>query len=239
MICTLAIPELAQYISRQLNHFYPDGNHVPAVFVEELLPAVLIRFEKGLSAFKNSYFWQDGQLKLDHLHSDQYSTLLYLLGSTAGREDNESHRMLAAKTYMLNKALHGLDAYYQVELPDSIWFAHAVGSVLGRASYSGPLIISQCCTIGNRDGQYPEIGSRVMLCAGSLVLGKCRIGDDVCIGAGSLLIDAEIPAGSTVVGRYPDIRIIPKKSPLIDQLFLQGPAHPFATKVQIPSVQPI
>lgn len=223
MICTLATPDLAQYISRQLNHFFPDGDDVAADLVAELLPAVLRRFEKGMSAFKSPYFWQDGQLKLDHLHSDQHSTVLYLLGNTAGRQDGERCRALAAKTYLLNKALHGLDAYHQVELPDSIWFAHAVGSVLGRASYSGPLIISQGCSIGNRDGYYPEIGSRVLLCAGSMVLGKCRIGDDACVGADCLLIDTDVPSGATVVGRYPDIRIIPKQSPLIAQLFQDSP----------------
>ena len=43
---------------------------------------------------------------------------------------------LASKAYCLNKALHAIDVFYEVELPEIFFLEHPLGTVLGRAKYS-------------------------------------------------------------------------------------------------------
>jgi serine O-acetyltransferase len=172
-----------------------------------------------MAIFRNSYFWKDGQLYFDHLHGDQYASFLYRLGHVAGKAGPE-FQGLAVKTYLLNKALHGLDAFYQVALPESCWLAHPVGTVIGRATFGGPLVVMQGCTIGNRASKYPTFGKRVIICAQSTVIGECHVGDDVCIGAGCLLVNTSVPSGSTVVGRGQDLRIMTQRSSIFESVFL-------------------
>lgn len=47
--------------------------------------------------------------------------------------------------------------------------------------------------------RHPTIGNRVMISSGAKVLGPFKVGDDVKIGAGSVVLK-EIPPGCTVVG---------------------------------------
>ena len=49
------------------------------------------------------------------------------------------------------------------------------------------------------DVRGPTIGDRVFIGTGAKVLGPITIGDDVRIGANSVVID-DVPAGATVVG---------------------------------------
>src|SRR5262245_16138731 len=72
--------------------------------------------------------------RFSHLYTDQYAVFLYYLSNSAFTA--APGHPLADKAYALNKALHSLDAYYEVGLPDIFALQHPVGSVLGRASYS-------------------------------------------------------------------------------------------------------
>jgi serine O-acetyltransferase len=47
--------------------------------------------------------------------------------------------------------------------------------------------------------RHPTIGNRVIVSSGARVLGPFKVGDDVKIGAGSIVLN-EIPPGCTVVG---------------------------------------
>lgn len=145
---------------------------------------------------------------------------LYLLGHEAWKAglDEDASRS-ATKFYLLNKALHGCDVFFQIELPEVFWLAHPVGTVLGRAEYGNGFAAMQGCSVGNKAGVYPRFGERVLMCANSSVIGGCRIGDDVCIGAGAMVIDTDVPDGSTVVGCGKGLRIIPKRSNLFASIF--------------------
>ena len=219
---SLTLMLLADYATKQANTLFPDPNPVRQAETKRFLPLVLNRLERSLKGLTNPYFHRDGAVFFDHLHSEQYSMFLYLLANECGRA-GEKHRRMATKFYLLNKALHGLEVYYQVEMPEVFWFAHAVGTVLGRARYGNGFVVMQGCTVGNVSGHYPVLGERVVLCAGSSVLGDCRLGHDVCVGAGSLLINALVPAGSTVVGRGKDLRVLSETSDLVQQYFRSFP----------------
>lgn len=50
------------------------------------------------------------------LYSDQYAMFLYLLSNTIHRRTD--WQSLCDKLFFLNKALYGIDAFYEVEFPD-------------------------------------------------------------------------------------------------------------------------
>ena len=58
--------------------------------------------------------------------------------------------------------------------------------------------IYQQVTIGNNGG-IPTIGNNVEICAGAKVIGPITIGDDVVIGANSV-VTKNIPSHSVVIG---------------------------------------
>lgn len=220
---SLTIPNLAAYTARQMNTFFPDGNEVSAEKLADLLlPGVLVRLERCFGGVVNLF--KSGGIFFNHLNSDHYSMFLYLLSNEAFRTGPHGADV-AVKGYLLNKALHGLEAFYEIELPEVFWFAHAVGSVLGRAKYGNGLLVAQGCTVGNKNGRYPVLGEKVVLCANSTILGDCILGSRVCVGAGSQLIDETIPDGSTVVGRSPQARILPQQSPLVNFYFAETLPH--------------
>lgn len=136
--------------------------------------------------------------------SAQYAQFLYVLSRLAFLDGN---RELAEKSYYLNKMLHSVDWFYEVELPDIFFADHPLGSVLGRAVYSDRLVVSQGCTVGNNHGIYPSIGRNVALHPMSSVIGNSRIGNNVEISAYAFIRDAVIPDNCIVFGHSPDLII--------------------------------
>ena len=65
-----------------------------------------------------------------------------------------------------------------------------------RQIYQGVTLGGTGKDVGKR---HPTIGSRVVISSGAKVLGPFKVGDDVKIGAGSVVLK-EIPDGCTVVG---------------------------------------
>jgi serine O-acetyltransferase len=115
--------------------------------------------------------------------------------------------VLADKCYYLNKVLNSCDLFYEVELPPIFMLDHPVGSVMGRAKYSDYFSFGQNCTVGNNHGIYPVIGDHVRMCANSMILGNCTIGNNVIIGAATCVKDESIPDNSLVFGKSPHLII--------------------------------
>lgn len=202
--------QLARYVARQLAAVFPDNAALPLKPWRAAMASALDRMARltevvrpGKDGMKNPPFFS-------HLHSDQYASFLYLLSNELYRREATGP---ATKVYLLNKALHSLDIFYEVELPDIFLLSHPVGTVLGRAKYGDFLVVMQNCTVGDVNGRYPTLGKRVVLCTGSIVVGGSVLGDEVCVGAGSMLVHASIPPRRTVVGRGKDLRILPSPEP--------------------------
>ncbi len=121
--------------------------------------------------------------------------------------DHPERRSLADRLYYLNKALNGLDLFYEVEMPDVFFLDHPVGSVLGRAQYGTSFSFSQNCTVGNNKGIFPIIGNNVQMMSGSKILGNCSIGDNAIIAANTYVKDTNIPSDSLVFGDSPNLII--------------------------------
>lgn len=70
-----------------------------------------------------------------------------------------------------------------------------------RAKLGKNCMIGQCVTIGGKSGWYevPEIGDHVHISAGSRILGPIKIGNNVFIGANSV-VTKDIPDNCVVAG---------------------------------------
>lgn len=215
---SLSASELTGYLGRLLTHLVPDGSDdAPS---RATVDAALGRLEVLFAGIRSKYYTRDGNARFDHLNTDHLATFLYLVANTAWREDAEG--AAPAKLFAVNKALHGLDLFYAVELPEVFRLDHPVGSVLGRARYGEELFVTQGCTVGSIDGRYPTLGRGVALYANATVLGDTRVGDDVVFAANSLVIDAEIPPHSVVVGQHPHHRILPSTTTVHERVFVQA-----------------
>ena len=203
MLVSLSEKELVDYISAQCAHFFPDGNDSSATLVG-IMPEALARMEVLVSHVSLKYYRKEGKPYFSHLNTDQYAAFLYFCANTVYRRVPGS--VVAEKLYALNKALHALDVFYAVELPEIFLFSHPVGSVLGRAEYGNYFVCYQNCTVGgNTKLEYPVLGEGVALYANSAIVGNCRVGNDVQMSAKSMLMNTDAPDGVIVCGTYPDI----------------------------------
>lgn len=203
MILSLDKARLVDYVRRQLDVFFPDGESSQAI--EGHIDEALDRVEKCFSSIYIRYFWADSQTVLfNHLNSDQYSMFLYVLSNTVFR--NQGPTRLCEKAFCLNKMMHGIDVYYEVELPEIFCFHHAVGTVLGRARYSDYLLVYHNCTIGAArelgagKNEYPILGKYLAAYKGAAILGKSRIADNCKIAAHSLILDQDLVANRIYIG---------------------------------------
>jgi serine O-acetyltransferase len=213
-------PELATYVARQLNHFFPDRD----VTSEELMPAVsdaIARAARCFCQIKQKFFFEAGRPIFNHLHTDQYAIFLYYLSNVLSHRSESTE--LASKVYALNKALHGVDLFYAVQLPEIFCLQHPVGTVLGRGTYSNYFFAYQRCTVGgNADLVYPTLGDGVVMYGGSALIGNCAVGGNSWVSAGTIVIDQDIPPDSVVFGRSPNLIIKPAKRNVIRDIFQGG-----------------
>lgn len=140
-------------------------------------------------------------------HTGQYLIFLYYLSRAAFESGMID---IAERVYALNKALHAVDIYPAVKLPDVFFCEHPVGSVLGRADYGARFFFMQNCTVGGSRGDaqkriYPVIGDAVSLCAYSAVIGQCSVGNRVVLSAGARVINQDVPNDVVVFGRSPHL----------------------------------
>lgn len=180
--------------------------------IEDCLEVVIPQCEYNFSHSENKYFStvKDGRriTRFDAFHSIQWMTLLYYLSHELYlRKSN-----LCDKVYYLNKIMHSVDLFYAIELPQ-IWSAeHPLGTVMGRAKYSDGFFFYQGCTVGgtkDKDGNiyYPVIEENVRMYSNSSILGSCQIGKGAQIGAGAIVKNQDVPAGSVVFGQSPKLII--------------------------------
>ncbi len=219
MKTSFPVDNLPCLLKRQLSNFFPVSQDEYDQLCEDITCA-LSKVQYNFSHCTNKYYNRDGEVYFSPWHSGQYTIFLYYLSHIAGTKNND----LGDKIYYLNKIMNSCDLYYQIELPDIFFCDHPVGTVLGRAEYENGFTFSQNCTIGNNHGIYPVIGRNVRMCAGTSIIGKCRIGDNVILGAGALIKDEDVPDNSLVFGQSPNLLI--KKNRLLNTADAGGVVTP-------------
>jgi serine O-acetyltransferase len=106
----------------------------------------------------------------------------------------------------LNQILFGIEISPRCAIGPGIFFPHTSGTVIGASKIGKGVTVFQGVTLGSRqiDMTYdpslrPELGDYVVVGAGAKVLGGISLGDNVKVGANSVLLRS-VPANATVAG---------------------------------------
>jgi serine O-acetyltransferase len=182
---------LLAYVQRQLENFFPDGQCSPRALLDAQLDSTLDRMAHCIAAVR---LWRAGEF--DPLHSSQYATFLYFLAH--GLHRNGADRALCNKLFFLNKALNGIDLFYEIEMPSVFFIGHSVGIVLAKATYGNHLVLYQNCTVGKNHGAAPTLGEGVVMYPHSAVIGDCKVGDRSVIGQGVSIVGRDTPGDGLV-----------------------------------------
>lgn len=205
---SLPVPALASLAARQLDAMFPDGQAVRSAELAPAASGALARLEHCFSHIDNKYFFNGRQVVFDHLHGDQYAMWLYLLSNELYRLGGSTS--VCKKLFLLNKALHGCDIFYEVALPSVFLLVHPLGTVLGRGHYADFFIAYQRVGVGSNHDVYPTLGRNLTLHPGSAVLGRATIGDHCSIAAESLVLDRDLPPNTVYIGNPRDHLIKPR-----------------------------
>ena len=113
-----------------------------------------------------------------------------------------ANRLLAKLIYRYVRLVYHCDIPYQACI-DGVYFCHkGFGTVINPHARIGEgTIVQHGVSIGEIDGSHAShvIGKNCFIGAHALVLGDISIGDNVKIGAGSVVIK-DVPANCTAVG---------------------------------------
>ena len=209
---------MTDYLSNQVKNFFPDGIDVSHPELLKIIERSLRELKECFSYLKDPYFIGEFDKIFNYLNGDHYSMFLYKVSNISFKETGNVN--LAEKLFQLNRALHGLDAYYKIELPPVYVFTHPLGTILGGAKYGNFFSVSQSCTIGNKEaGHYPELGEGTIMFSNSSIIGRCKLGNNVIMGAGSRIIDREVKDDTLIVGEHPNISEKEAKAIHFDLLF--------------------
>ena len=83
---------------------------------------------------------------------------------------------------------------------ENLLLPHPLGVVIGASAVVGKdCTIFQQVTLGQKDGKYPVIGNNVTIYPGAKIFGDIKIGDNVIIGANSV-VNTDIPDNAVAAG---------------------------------------
>ena len=190
-ILSLGRAGLLQYVLRQLHAFFPDEQENLPALLEADLDQALERLRICVNAVR---LWPENQF--DYLHSTQYAMFLYFLSNTIWR--NRAEKIVCTKLFYLNKALNGIDCFYEVELPSIFFIGHTVGIVLAKASYADYLVLYQNSTVGKNHGVAPVLGQGVVMYPNTAIIGRCDVKSGSVIAQGVSVINHDTPGDCLV-----------------------------------------
>jgi serine O-acetyltransferase len=112
------------------------------------------------------------------------------------------------------RSVTGVEIHPAARLGRRFFIDHGMGVVIGETAEVGDdVMLYHGVTLGGRSMEHvkrhPTVGNRVTIGAGARVLGPIRIGDDVQIGANSVVVK-DVPAGAVATG-IPAVVRFPKR----------------------------
>jgi serine O-acetyltransferase len=104
----------------------------------------------------------------------------------------------------LGRFLTGIEIHPGATIGKGVFIDHGMGVVIGETAIVGDYcLIYQNVTLGGTGKQtgkrHPTLGKNVVVGTGAKVLGNINIGNDVRVGAGSIVL-RDVPNDCTVVG---------------------------------------
>ena len=104
----------------------------------------------------------------------------------------------------VGRLLTGIEIHPGATLGDGLFIDHGAGVVIGETAEVGKNVtMYQGVTLGGTGKEtgkrHPTVGDNVIIGAGSLLLGSITVGNNVRVGAGSVVVQ-NVPSNTTVVG---------------------------------------
>lgn len=104
----------------------------------------------------------------------------------------------------VSRILTAIEIHPGARIGERLFIDHGLGVVIGETAQIGDdVLLYQGVTLGGtgneRGKRHPTVGNRVVVGTGASVLGNIRLGDDVRVGAGSVVVHS-VPSQATVVG---------------------------------------
>jgi serine O-acetyltransferase len=104
----------------------------------------------------------------------------------------------------LARILTGIEIHPSAIIGKGFFIDHGMGVVIGETAEIGDYVtLFQGVTLGGtgkeRGKRHPTLGNHVVVGAGAKILGGIRVGDNVKVGANSVVLKS-VPANSTVIG---------------------------------------
>jgi serine O-acetyltransferase len=114
-------------------------------------------------------------------------------------------RFAARVLSQTTRAITGIEIHPGARIGRRFFIDHGMGVVIGETAVVGDdVLMYHGVTLGGKGGghgkRHPTVGDRVVLGAGSSMLGAIRLGDDVVVGANTV-VTKDVPARSVVTGQ--------------------------------------
>jgi serine O-acetyltransferase len=181
---------LARLVTHQVGQLFPDferGFQLDPAHVAEAL-ARTDHCVAHIIGFTREHF--------DHLVSGQYATFLYYLANTMHRRGADKRDV--TRVFLVNKALNGIDLFYEVEMPEVFLIGHTVGMVYAKASYGNYCIFHQGCTVGRNGLDRPQLEDGVIMYPNSSIVGRCHVRENTVLSLGVQLLNTDTPGNCIV-----------------------------------------
>lgn len=180
---------LVAYLTAQCAHIVPDGREAAfAAAVDAHIDEALARMHRCINACAP---WRPDEFNV--LQSSQHCIFLYFLSNTIWKRSGET--AAPTRLFLMNKALNGIDLFYEIAMPEVFYIGHSVGIVLAKATYGNYLVLYQNSTVGRHKDQIPVIGERVVVYPNSAIIGRSVVGDGAVISQGTRVVNRTAPAG--------------------------------------------
>ncbi len=119
MITLLDSSDLKKLVVKQIDNLFTISENEKSI-IHASLSDVLEILEHCFTGIDNKYYKKDGAPYFNPFHSGQYYIFLYYLSNYVWQKYGNNERCLSDKLYYLNKALNGLDLYYEVKMPKRV-----------------------------------------------------------------------------------------------------------------------
>ena len=116
----------------------------------------------------------------------------------------EHLKPVARSLSTVTRAVTGVEIHPGATIGKRFFIDHGMGVVIGETAEVGDdVMLYHGVTLGGRSlaktKRHPTVGSRVTIGAGARILGPIEVGDDVQIGANSVVVK-DIPGGAIATG---------------------------------------
>ena len=137
-----------------------------------------------------------------NIHLNYFFTFIYLLHNNSYYRSLFYYRIGPGIALLISWWRPGNSTFilpYSTKIGRGLLFAHPYSTVLNAQSIGNNFSCIHCTTLGKKDGKRPIIGDNVTIGCHACVIGGVKIGNNVIIGAGSVVVK-DVPDNCVVAG---------------------------------------